>query len=81
MAKATFSSGAGQEKSQRGPVLMQTVEAAGYLNISPRTLEDCRIGGGGPVFHRVAIGKRGVIMYALADLNAWLAERPKQTLE
>lgn len=42
-------------------------EAAGYLRLSPRTLEKQRVIGGGPKFRK--FGRR--VMYAAADLDAW----------
>lgn len=38
--------------SQRA-VLLNTTEAASVLSISPRTLEDWRLRGGGPPFHKL----------------------------
>ena len=46
-------------------------EAADYLRLSPRTLEKQRVIGGGPKFRK--FGRR--VMYAVADLDAWAAER------
>lgn len=46
-------------------------EAAGYLRLSPRTLEKQRVIGGGPKFRK--FGRR--VMYAVADLDAWADER------
>jgi hypothetical protein len=46
-------------------------EAAEYLRLSPRTLEKQRVLGGGPKFRK--FGRR--VMYAVADLDAWAAER------
>jgi len=46
-------------------------EAADYLRLSPRTLEKQRVLGGGPKFRK--FGRR--VMYAVADLDAWAAER------
>lgn len=52
--------------------LLTTAEAAKYLRLSPRTLEDYRIKGGGPVFIRIGLGRRAPVLYDLEDLNAWL---------
>jgi hypothetical protein len=49
-------------------------EAADYLRLSPRTLEKQRVIGGGP---RRKFGRR--VMYAVADLDAWAAERSFET--
>jgi len=46
-------------------------EAADYLRLSPRTLEKQRVFGSGPKFRK--FGRR--VMYAVADLDAWAAER------
>jgi hypothetical protein len=46
-------------------------EAAGFLRLSPRTLEKQRVTGGGPRFHK--FGRR--VMYTIADLEAWANER------
>jgi hypothetical protein len=46
-------------------------EAADYLRLSPRTLEKQRVIGGGPRFRK--FGRR--VMYAVADLDAWAADR------
>jgi len=46
-------------------------EAARFLRLSPRTLEKMRVVGGGPRFRKH--GRR--VLYALADLEAWSAER------
>ena len=50
-------------------------EAADYLRLPPRTLEKQRVLGGGPKFRK--FGRR--VMYAVADLDAWAAERSYET--
>ncbi len=50
-------------------------EAAEYLRLSPRTLEKQRVIGGGPRFRK--FGRR--VMYAVADLDAWAADRSFET--
>ncbi len=52
------------------PRALSTDEAATYLGISPRTLEDWRYRGGGPVFHKVG---RRLVRYLTASLEAYLA--------
>lgn len=59
--------------------LFDTVEAAQYLRLSVRTLEDYRLVGGGPTFIRNGRGKRAPVLYDLADLNAWILERKRLT--
>ncbi len=46
---------------------MDTLQAASFLNISPRTLEKHRVTGGGPRFRK--FGSR--VLYGAADLQAW----------
>lgn len=57
------------EKSRR---ILRQSEAAEYLNLSPRTLENWRYRGGGPRF--VRLGRR-LVVYQLEDLDAFIAER------
>jgi hypothetical protein len=49
------------------PHYFNTKEAAGFLRISPRTLEKKRVYGSGPRFRK--LGSR--VVYALPDLEAW----------
>ncbi|KRE89708.1 transcriptional regulator [Frateuria sp. Soil773] len=53
------------------PRYLTNDEAAGYLRLSPRTLEKQRVLGGGPRFRK--FGRR--VMYAVADLDAWADQR------
>jgi excisionase family DNA binding protein len=48
---------------------LTTRQAATYLGVSPRTLEDWRFRGGGPVFRK--IGRR-IVRYQRTDLDAFL---------
>ena len=48
--------------------LLNTADAAAYLCLSRRTLENWRVRGGGPRFHK--FGDR--VLYAQADLDAWV---------
>ena len=50
-------------------------EAAGYLRLSPHTLEKQRVIGNGPKFRK--FGRR--VMYAAADLDAWADQRSYET--
>ena len=57
--------------------LLTTAQAAAILSLSPRTLEQLRVKGGGPPYF--ALGKRAV-RYRRRDLDAWLyARRRKST--
>ena len=57
------------------PRYLTNDEAAAYLRLSPRTLEKQRVIGGGPRFRK--FGRR--VMYAVADLDAWAADRSFET--
>lgn len=46
-----------------------TPEAAAYLRLSSSILNKWRVAGSGPAF--VKLGRR--VVYALADLDAWVA--------
>jgi len=59
------------ESSPSASPFMDTIEAAGFLKISPRTLEKQRVIGGGPRFRK--FGSR--VLYALTDLQAWADQR------
>ncbi|MDO8420690.1 MAG: helix-turn-helix domain-containing protein [Parvibaculum sp.] len=48
--------------------LLTEIQAAEFLNLSPRTLQAWRIKGGGPCFARLGRAVR----YRQADLNQWL---------
>ena len=52
------------------PKMLDTLAAAQALGVSKSWLEKSRLTGGGPPF--VSIGGRR--LYAVADLNTWLAE-------
>lgn len=53
------------------PKYLTNDEAAGFLRLSPRTLEKQRVIGGGPRFRK--FGRR--VMYAVVDLEAWADAR------
>ena len=59
------------ESPQSASPFLDTVQAAEFLKISPRTLEKQRVVGGGPRFRK--FGRR--VLYALTDLQAWADER------
>jgi len=50
-----------------GSRYLTNTEAAGFLNLSPRTLEKFRVIGGGPRFRK--FGRR--VLYAMQDLEGW----------
>ncbi|MDX2263402.1 MAG: helix-turn-helix domain-containing protein [Hyphomicrobiales bacterium] len=54
---------------------LTTRQAAGIVELSPRTLERLRYEGGGPVFHKAGPGRRSPVRYTKADLDAWLDKR------
>jgi hypothetical protein len=53
--------------------LLTTVEAADYLRLSPRTLEDMRITGTGPRYFKLGPGKRSKVVYRWEDLECWVS--------
>lgn len=55
------------------PELLTTTEAAAYLRLSPRTLENWRWRGGGPRFRK--LGDR--VLYAQGDLDRWQEVRER----
>lgn len=55
-----------------GSRLLSTAEAAEFLGVSRRTLEDWRRNGRGPKF--VALS-RNAVRYRLIDLEAWVESR------
>jgi predicted DNA-binding transcriptional regulator AlpA len=58
------------------PPVLRPKDAARYLGLSLPTLQRMRSGGSGPAFLR--LGEKA-IAYAVVDLDAWLANRPRHT--
>jgi len=58
-----------------GRRFVPTAHAAGYLGLSPRTLEKLRVRGGGPTYAK--FGRR--VVYAVEDLDRWAAERRRDS--
>lgn len=56
---------------EEGERLLSTAEAGRLLGVSPRTLEDWRLRGGGPLFRK--LGRR-LVRYLSSDLLAFIAE-------
>jgi len=54
--------------------LLTTVEAAEYLRLSPRTLEDMRVTGKGPRYYKLGPGKRSKVVYRSEDLGEWISQ-------
>lgn len=52
-----------------GGPLLSTKEAGDWLGVSPRTLEDWRLRGDGPLFRK--LGRR-LVRYCMDDLAAFL---------
>ena len=55
-----------------GTELRSTRQVAEFLGVSPRTLEDWRLRGGGPRF--VRMGSR-VVRYRPREVARWIADR------
>lgn len=57
------------------PIYLSTAEAGEYLRLSPRTLENMRLTGEGPVYR-----KHGrLVVYHPADLLAWSNSRKHES--
>lgn len=59
----------GEGGAAPGGRLLSTVEAGAVLGVSPRTLEDWRLRGGGPQFRK--LGRR-IVRYLAEDLAAFV---------
>ena len=59
-----------------GRRLLRAPAAAAYVQLSPSTLAKLRLRGDGPVYSKA--GAR-VVVYDLADLDAWLAARRRRS--
>lgn len=57
------------------PRFVRTPEAARLLELSPRTLEKHRCDGTGPIYHKLG----GRVVYAVADLQAWIEACARQS--
>ena len=55
-------------------LLLTTIEVAGMLRISRRTLERMRVDGTGPRYLKVGPGKRSRVLYRQSDVEAWLGK-------
>lgn len=55
------------------PEFMNTKEAAAFLRRSTHLLNKLRVEGGGPVYSQII--PNGRVVYAKADLMAWLESR------
>lgn len=56
--------------------LLTTKEAADFLGVTPRFLENRRCIGGGPQYVRIS---RRVVRYRRADLDRWIQEKIKSS--
>jgi predicted DNA-binding transcriptional regulator AlpA len=57
------------------PRFVRTHDAAAFLGLSGRTLEKHRCTGTGPVFRKLG----GRVVYAIEDLEAWAADRTRNS--
>jgi predicted DNA-binding transcriptional regulator AlpA len=55
---------------------LTTPEAAAFLRLSVRTLEDKRLDGTGPPYYKLGPGKRAKVLYIETELVAWVANHP-----
>jgi hypothetical protein len=61
-----------EARSDPARLLLNEVEAAAFLRVSPRALQKWRVNGRGPEFLRLS---SRCIRYSRADLLGWLEER------
>jgi hypothetical protein len=54
--------------------LMTTVEAADFLRLAPKTLEQHRVRGTGPRFMKAGPGLRARVLYDIEDLQTWVTK-------
>jgi hypothetical protein len=59
-----------QNNSTNTSTLLTTIQAASFLNVSPRTLEGLRHRGGGPNFRKLS----KCVRYEVADLEKWVEQ-------
>jgi len=52
---------------------LTTGEAAAYLRLAERTLQDMRLKGTGPSYHKLGPGRRAKVVYVHEDLDAWVS--------
>ena len=55
-------------------ILIPSREAAAFIGVSPATLENWRVRGEGPPFHKTP-GRTGKVLYDPADIAAWREKR------
>jgi predicted DNA-binding transcriptional regulator AlpA len=55
-------------------LFLTTIEVAGMLRISRRTLERMRVEGTGPRYLKVGPGKRSRVLYRQLDVEDWLGK-------
>lgn len=60
-------------KTKAGNSLLTTAEAANYLRIEKRTLENWRVSGRGPAFVRLG----GAVRYRMAQLEKFIAQNER----
>lgn len=63
------------ESATLAPRFVRTHDAAAFLGLSGRTLEKHRCAGTGPVFRKLG----GRVVYAIDDLEAWAADRARNS--
>ena len=54
---------------------LRSAEAAEYMRLSRRTLEDMRYSGGGPKYYKMGPHPRSHVLYTKEDIDAWLQLR------
>ena len=68
---------AGMQEATRRETYLKEVAAAEYVNVRPNTLRQWRAQGIGPAYIKMSKS----VVYAMRDLDAWLATRRTPTIE
>lgn len=61
------------------PTRLRNAAAAEYLGMTPGALAIMRVRKRGPRYHRDGASQNSPVYYLLSDLDAWVAERARQT--
>jgi len=61
---------------QNDDIYLRATEAADYLKVAKSTLAKWRIRGDGPAYAKLG---RKIVLYRLADLDAWLADQVRNS--
>jgi excisionase family DNA binding protein len=69
------------DRNFQGKTYLTPKEAATYLNLSPKTLEEWRGLKKGPRYHKLGKSRKAAVLYHRNDLDAWMARHIVSTDE